>query len=86
MFICHKLVASNGAEVLQTCYMSDMHATSQCRSCQHRERLCAGEYLIQSYLSLLVSQTPSGGSDDLPPPPLHEAVATPMKIKCMQSI
>ena len=28
MLICHKLVASNGVEVLQQCHMSDMHATS----------------------------------------------------------
>ena len=30
----------------------------QCMPCQCRERLCAAERLIQSYLSLLVSQTP----------------------------
>ena len=30
-------------------------------------------------LSLLVSQTPSLGSDASPPPPLHEAVVIPMK-------
>ena len=27
MLICHKLVASNGAAVLQACHMSDVHAT-----------------------------------------------------------
>ena len=27
MLICHKLVASNGVEVLQACHMSDVHAT-----------------------------------------------------------
>ena len=26
MLICHKLVASNGTEVLQACHMSDVHA------------------------------------------------------------
>ena len=26
MLICHELVASNGAEVLQACHMSDLHA------------------------------------------------------------
>ena len=50
----------------------------QCLSCQRRDRLCAGEHLIQSYLSILVSQTPSLGSDASPPPPLHEAVVVPM--------
>ena len=28
MVICHKLVASNGAEALQACHMSDVHAAS----------------------------------------------------------
>ena len=35
----------------------------QCMPCQRRERLCAAGRLFQSYLSLLVSQTPSLGSD-----------------------
>ena len=57
----------------------------QCISCQRRERLCADEHLIQSFLSLLVSQTPSLGSDASPPQPLHGAVVVPMKTACMQS-
>ena len=89
MLICHKLVASNGVEVLQAWHMSDVHATStgtgQCLQCQHRERLCACEHLIQSHLALLVSQTPILGSYASPPPPLHEAVVVPMKTACMQS-
>ena len=65
MLICHKLVVSNEAAVLQACHVSDVHATSAvwCCSvmlhnymlimpCQRRERLCAAERLIQSYLSL----------------------------------
>ena len=34
MLICRKLVASNGAAVLQACHMSDVHATlaSVCRA------------------------------------------------------
>ena len=88
MLICHKLVASNEAEVLQACRMTDAHATvqhRQCLSCQRRVWLCASEHLIQSYLSLLVSQTPSLCSDASPPPPLHEAVVIPTKTACMQS-
>ena len=27
MLICHQLLDSNGAAVLQACHMSDMHAT-----------------------------------------------------------
>ena len=27
MLICHKLVISNGAAVMQACHMSDVHAT-----------------------------------------------------------
>ena len=42
MLICHKLVASNEAAVLQACHVSDVHATMQphrrCQSCQRRER------------------------------------------------
>ena len=64
----------------QTC-MQDC----QCLPCQRRERLCAAELLSQSYLSLLVNQTPSLGSDASPPPALHEAVVVPMKTACMQS-
>ena len=60
MLICHKRVASNEAAVLQACHMSDVHATMQqhwqCLSCQRRERLCAIERIIQSYLPLLVSK------------------------------
>ena len=37
---------------------------------QRRERLCAAELIILSYLPLLVSQTPSLGSDASPPPAL----------------
>ena len=74
MLICHKRVASNEAAVLQACHMSDMHATMQphhqCLSCQRRESLCAAELIIQSYLPLLVSQTPSLGSNASPPPAL----------------
>ena len=53
----------------------------QCLSCQRRERLC--ERLIQSYLPLLVSQTPSLGTDASPPPPLRDAVVVPMKTDCI---
>ena len=74
MLIWHKRVDSNEAAVLQACHVSDVHATAtmqphhQCMSCQHRERLCAAELIIQSYLPLLVSQTPSLGSDASAPP------------------
>ena len=81
MLICHKRVASNEAVVLQACHMSDVHATMQphrqCLSCQRRERLCAAELIIQSFLPLPVSQTPSLGSAD--------AVVVPMKTACMPS-
>ena len=74
MLICQKRVASNEAAVLQACHVSDVHAIMQphrqCLSCQRRERLCAAELIIQSYLPLLVSQTPSLGSDASPPPAL----------------
>ena len=63
MLICHKRVASNEAAVLQACHVSDVHATMQphrhssvtvwvrqCLSCQRRDRLCAAELIIQSYL------------------------------------
>ena len=88
MLICHKLVVSNGAAVLQACHMSESQQTCmqhwQCRSCQRRERLCAGERLVQSYLSLLVSQTTSLSSD-ASPPPLRDTVVIPMKTACLQS-
>ena len=83
MLICHKLVASNEAAVLQACHMSDMQHR-QCLSYQRRERLSAAERLIQSYLSLLLSQTPSLCSDASSPPRLRDAVV-PMKTTCMQS-
>ena len=71
MLIRHKRVASNEAAVLQACHVSDVHATMQphrqCLSYQCRERLCAAELIIHSYLPLLVSQTPSLGSDASPP-------------------
>ena len=90
MLVYHKLVVSNEAAVLQAGHVSDSdeHATSalrQCMPCQRRDRLCAAELLIQSYLSLLVSQTPSLGSDASPPQPLGDAVVIPMKTACMQS-
>ena len=47
--------------------------------CHRRERVCAAERLIQSYLSLLVSQTPPLCSDASPPQPLGDAVVIPMK-------
>ena len=47
----------------------------QCMPCQLRERFCAAERLIQSYLSLLVSQTPSLSRDASPPQPLGDAVS-----------
>ena len=74
MLLCHKRVTSNEAAVLQACHVSDVHATMQphrqCLSCQRRERLCAAELIIQSSLTLLVSQTPSLCSDTSPPPAL----------------
>ena len=74
MLICRKCVASNEAAVLQACHVLDVHATMQphpqCLLCQRRERLCAAERIFQSYLPLLVSQTPSLGSDASPPPAL----------------
>ena len=42
-------------------------------SCQRHERLCAAEHLIQSYPSLLVSQTPPLCSAASPPPPLGDS-------------
>ena len=42
----------------------------QCLSCQRCESLCAAGRIIQSYLPLLVSQTPSLCSDASPPPAL----------------
>ena len=84
MLICHKRVASNEAAVLQACHVSNVHATMQphrhdrqCLSCQRRERLCAAELIIQSYLPLLVSQTPSLGSDASPPPALLMQLSYP---------
>ena len=72
MLICHILVASNGAAVLQACHVSDVHVQPhrQCLSFQCREWLCAAELITQSYLPLLVSQTPSLGRDAIPPPAL----------------
>ena len=54
-----------------------------CLSCQRRERLCAAELIIQSYLPLLVSQTPSLGSDASPPPALLTQLS--MKTACMRA-
>ena len=51
-----------------------------------RERLCAAELIIQSYLPLLVSQTPSLGSDTSPcTTGVAEAVVVPMKTAYMPS-
>ena len=84
MLICHKCVASNEAAVLQAYHVSDVHATMQLHrqylSCQCRERLCAAELIIQSYLPLLVSQTPSLGSDASPPPALLTQLSYPWKL------
>ena len=87
MLICHKRVASNEAALLQACHMSDVHATMhwmqphrQCLSCQRREKLCAAERIIQSYLPLLVSQTPSLCSDASPPPALLTQLSYPWKL------
>ena len=57
----------------------------QCLPCQRCERLCAADRLIQSYLALLVSQTPPLCSFASPPPPLGDAVVAPMKTACMQT-
>ena len=82
MLICHKRVASNEAAVLQACHMSDVHAMMQ--QCSHavpasqrHERLCAAERIIQSYLPLLVSQTPPLSSDASPPPALLTQLSYP---------
>ena len=95
MLICHKRVASNEAAILQACHVSDVHhacnkllqITMQphrmCLSCQHRERLCTAESFIQSYLPLLVSQTPSLGSGALPPPALVTQLSYPWN--CMHA-
>ena len=84
MLICHKRVASNEAAVLQACHVSDVHATMQphrqCLSCQRRERLCAAESIIQFYLPLLVSQTPSLGNNASPPPALVTQLSYPWKL------
>ena len=90
MLICHKLVVSNEAVVLQACHVSDVQSWPciqhrQCMPCQRRERMCATERLIQFYLSLMVSQTPPLCSDASPPQPLGDAVVIPMKTACMQS-
>ena len=81
MLICHKRIASNEAAVLQACHVSDVHATMQphrqCLSCQRRDRLCVVERIIQSYLPLLVSQTPSLGSDASAPPALLTQLSYP---------
>ena len=81
MLICHKRVASNEAAVLQACHVSDVYATMQphrqCLSCQRRERLCAAECIIPSYIPLLVSQTSSLGSDASPPPALLTQLSYP---------
>ena len=65
MLICHKLDVSSGAAVLQACIRQTCITVitlqwlacnnRQCLSCQRRERLCAAERLIKSYLSFLVS-------------------------------
>ena len=52
----------------------------QCLSCQRRERLCAAERIIQYYLPLLVSQTPSLGSDASPPLALLKQLSYPWKL------
>ena len=58
----------------------------QCLSCQRRERLCAAERIIQSYLPLLVSQTPSLGSDASPPPAMLMQLSYPWKLHACQAI
>ena len=93
MLICHKLVVSNEAMVLQACHVTCVASVGrackmqhrQCMPCQRRDRLCAAERLLQSYLSLLVSQTPPLCSDASPPQPLGDAVVISMKTACMQS-
>ena len=75
-------MVSNEAAVLQvckhimcrTCHVHRCLQHRQCMPCQRCERLCAAERLIQSYLSLLVSQTPPLCSDASPPQPLGDAV------------
>ena len=85
MIICHKLVAWKRAAVVQACHMSDVHTRLAVSSLPASRKVCAGDHLIQSYLSLLVSQTPSLGSDASPPLPLHEAVVAPIKTAWMQT-
>ena len=84
MLICHKRVASNEAAVLQACHVSDVPATMQphrqCLLCQRREWLSATELIIQSYLLLLVSQTPLLGSNASPPPALLTQLSYPWKL------
>ena len=61
--------------VLQACHVSDVHATMPMQQC--RWGLCAAELIIQSYLPLLVSQTPSLGSDASTPPALLTQLSYP---------
>ena len=81
MLICHKRVASNEAAVLQACHVSDVHVImqphSQCHHARGTVRLCAAECIIQSFLPLLVSQTPSLGNDASPPPALLTQLSYP---------
>ena len=74
MLICHKLLASNGAAVLQACHMSDMHATLAVTIIPaSREVVC--RWAPHPVLSITAGfQTPSLGSYASPPRPLHEAV------------
>ena len=64
------------------CHMIHMttSAVPQCLSCQRRERLCAAERIIQSYLPLLVPQTPSLCSNASPPPALLTQLSYPRKL------
>ena len=52
----------------------------KCMPCQRRERLCAAERLIQSYLSLPVSQTPPLCNDASTPQPLETQLSYPWKL------
>ena len=57
----------------------------QCLSCQRCELLCAAECIVQSFLPLLISQTPSFCSDASPPLAWLTQLSYPWKLQACRA-
>ena len=68
----------------RTCMQQCSHIVSVCHASVVRG--CVPELIIQSYLPLLVSQTPSPGSNASPPPALLMQLSFPSKLHVCEQI